>query len=416
MSPDLTAGDNWQAHFLLPLPVKGATSDPNSAQAGFFEEIETGNRVNARPVAYNDGSAAEFSRKLSAMPDQIDFHETSPFDGFIGSSPVMRELFRHIRKIANSSATVLLLGETGSGKELVARAVHELSPRASGPFVRVNCGALSESLLESELFGHVKGAFTNAIENRTGRFEAGHGGTIFLDEINSVSHTLQVKLLRVLQEHQFERVGDTRTISVDCRIIAATNRDLAEMVESHTFREDLYYRLNVLPIYVPPLRERREDIPALADFFVQRYAAANRRPVPSVRPDLLNFLQSYLWPGNVRELQNYIERAIVLADGNELHAELLPPHVRGEAPIRLGRIERSELQSLCTELVSRGLGEVAEEGKFHEGVMNLVERELILQVLRGCQGTQTKAASRLGINRNTLHKKIEDYSLQTEAR
>jgi len=341
--------------------------------------------------------------------------DASPFEGFIGTSPAMKELFRHIRKIANSSATVLLLGETGSGKELVARAVHELSPRVTGPFVRVNCGALSESLLESELFGHVKGAFTNAIENRTGRFEAGHGGTIFLDEINSVSHTLQVKLLRVLQEHQFERVGDTRTISVDCRIIAATNRDLTEMVEAGSFREDLYYRLNVLPIYVPPLRERREDIPSLVQFFVERYAAQNRKPILQVVPEALAHLIAYLWPGNVRELQNYIERAIVLAEGTELTSDLLPSHVRGEAPVRLGRVERGELQSLCAELVSRGLSEVTEEGKSHEHVMGLVERELILQVLRSCQGTQTKAATRLGINRNTLHKKIDDYHLESES-
>jgi transcriptional regulator with GAF, ATPase, and Fis domain len=347
----------------------------------------------------------------NGLPD-----DSPPIEGFIGSSAVMRELFQHVRKVAKSSATVLLLGETGSGKELVAKSVHELSPRRSGPFVRVNCGALSESLLESELFGHVKGAFTNAIENRTGRFEAAHGGTIFLDEINSMSRTLQVKLLRVLQEHQFERVGDTRTISVDCRIIAATNRDLAEMVQLNSFREDLYYRLNVLPIYVPPLRERREDISELVSFFTARYAAENQRRMLSISPEVMGFFRSYLWPGNVRELQNYIERAIVLADTDELTPELLPPHVRGDAPIRLGRIERSELQSLCSELVARGLSEVSEEGKCHESVMGLVERELILQVLRSCQGTQTKAATRLGINRNTLHKKIEDFSLQSEAR
>lgn len=351
-----------------------------------------------------------------AAPPPPSNPEAPPFEGFIGSSPVMRELFRHVRKIANSSATVLLLGETGSGKELVARAVHELSPRASGPFVRVNCGALSESLLESELFGHVKGAFTNAIESRTGRFEAGHGGTIFLDEINSISHTLQVKLLRVLQEHQFERVGDSKTISVDCRIIAATNRDLAEMVDQKLFREDLYYRLNVLPIYVPPLRERREDIPELVYFFIERYAALNARPALSVPPESQGYLKSYMWPGNVRELQNYIERSIVLADGDVLTPDLLPTHVRGEAPVRLGRIEQNELQSLCTELVARGLSEVAEDGKCHESVMGMVERELILQVLRSCQGTQTKAATRLGINRNTLHKKIEDFNLHNEAR
>lgn len=328
----------------------------------------------------------------------------------------MKELFRYIRKIANSSATVLLLGETGTGKELVAKSVHDLSPRATGPFIRVNCGALSESLLESELFGHVKGAFTNAIENRTGRFEAAHGGTIFLDEINSVSPTMQVKLLRVLQEQEFERVGDSRTVSVDCRIIAATNRDLAELVESDDFREDLYYRLNVLPIYVPPLRERREDIPELVRFFVERYAIENGRIISSVTLEALNFLKAYLWPGNVRELQNYIERAIVIAEGEELGAELLPQHVRGEAPVRLGRAEKSELQSVCTELVSRGLSEVGEEGSFHESVIGIVEKELILQVLRRCQGTQTKTATKLGINRNTLHKKIEDYGLQNEAR
>lgn len=328
----------------------------------------------------------------------------------------MRVLFRHIRKIASSSATVLLLGETGTGKELVARAVHELSARESGPFIRVNCGALSESLLESELFGHVKGAFTNAIENRTGRFEAGHGGTIFLDEINSISPTLQVKLLRVLQEHQFERVGDTRTISVDCRIIAATNRDLTEMVEQQTFREDLYYRLNVLPIDVPPLRSRREDIPELVRYFISRYAAQNHRPELSVSPEAFACFQSYQWPGNVRELQNYIERAIVLADSDVLTLDLLPPHVRGEVPMRLGRVSQTELQSLCAELVSLGLQEAGDEAGCYDTVIGRVERELILQVLRSCQGTQTKAATRLGINRNTLHKKIEDFKLQDEAR
>ncbi len=342
--------------------------------------------------------------------------DSPPFEGFIGSCESMKQLFRHIRKIANSSATVLLLGETGTGKELVAQSVHDLSPRATGPFIRVNCGALSESLLESELFGHVKGAFTNAIEKRTGRFEAAHGGTIFLDEINSVSPTLQVKLLRVLQEHEFERVGDTKTIHVDCRILAATNRDLAELVETDLFREDLYYRLNVLPVYVPPLRERREDIPELVKFFVKRYAAENRRVISSVTPEALTFLKAYLWPGNVRELQNYIERAIVLADGDELSADLLPEQVRGEAPIRLGRIQRTELQSLGAEFVSRALSEIAEDGSCHESVMGFAERELILQALRSCQGTQTKTATKLGINRNTLHKKIDDYGLQDEAR
>src|ERR1700733_2114825 len=209
------------------------------------------------------------------------------FEGMIGSSAVMEEVYNLTRRVAATSATVLLTGETGTGKELVARALHRLSPRVTGPFVRVNCGALSESLLESELFGHVKGAFTSAVESRTGRFEAAHGGTIFLDEINSVSYKLQVKLLRVLQEHEFERVGDTKNIRVDCRIEGAKKRDLLEEIETGRFREDLYYRLNVVPIYLPPLVDRREDIPPLVEFFASSYAAANRRPVPVIPKESL---------------------------------------------------------------------------------------------------------------------------------
>lgn len=328
----------------------------------------------------------------------------------------MREVYDMTRRVAPSSATVLLLGETGTGKELIAKAIHQLSPRSTGPFIRVNCGALSDSLLESELFGHVKGAFTNAYENRTGRFEAAHGGTIFLDEINSISYTLQVKLLRVLQEHEFERVGDTKTISVDCRIVAATNRDLNEMVERNQFREDLYYRLNVLPIYLPPLRDRSEDIPALVEHFAKRYAPDMKRTPLEPTPESIECLQRYLWPGNVRELENYIERANVLAPTLQLTPELLPAHLRGQAPVRLGRAQRSSIDALCTELVNLGLSTVQEEGQAYEQVIGRVEKELLLQVLRSYQGTQTKAASRLGINRNTLHKKVEDYGLQGEVR
>jgi len=326
----------------------------------------------------------------------------------------MQEVYRLTRRVADSSATVLLLGETGTGKELIARAIHDLSPRKTGPFVRVNCGALSESLLESELFGHVKGAFTSAHENRTGRFEAAHGGTIFLDEINSVSYTLQVKLLRVLQEHEFERVGDSKTISVDCRIVAATNRDLQEMVDRDGFREDLYYRLNVLPIYLPPLRDRADDVPALVNFFLEKYASSNHRSSLSIDSETVGYLKSYTWPGNVRELQNYIERAVVLAQDNTVTSDLLPPHVRGLAPQRLGRVGKGSIDTLCAELVSVGLGQSDGDGTSYNHVMGMVEKELIQQVLRQCQGTQTKTATRLGINRNTLHKKIEEYGLESD--
>ena len=344
-------------------------------------------------------------------------HEMPVLNGMIGDGPAMREVYRLTQQVAGTTATVLLLGETGTGKELVARGIHELSPRSSGPFIRVNCGALSESLLESELFGHVKGAFTSAHENRTGRFEAAHGGTIFLDEINSMSYTLQVKLLRVLQEQEFERVGDTKTIRVDCRIVAATNRDLLDEIDAGRFREDLYYRLNVVPIYLPPLRERPEDIGPLVSFFARKYAIANNRPNPKIADDVITMLRTYAWPGNVRELQNYIERATVLCTGDTLMLSLFPPHVRGLAPIRLSRSRSGGLKAMCSELVTLGLLEAGDESQdVHERVVSLVERELILQVLKTCQGTQTKAATRLGINRNTLHKKISDYALESEAR
>lgn len=337
--------------------------------------------------------------------------------GLIGSSPAMLEVYRLTRKVAPSTATVLLTGETGTGKELIARALHELSPRASGPFIRVNCGALSESLLESELFGHARGAFTSAIENRTGRFEAAHGGTIFLDEINSVSYQLQVKLLRVLQEHEFERVGDTRTIRVDVRVIAATNVDLQDEITAGRFREDLFYRLNVIPLYLPALRERGDDIAALVNFFVWRYAQANRIPAASVHPDALRYLRDYDWPGNVRELQNYVERALVLSSNGEITSELLPPHVRGLAPVRIGRRSSDDLSVVCADLVSRKLSEIGDDSTdAWNHVINFVERELILQVLRQTQGVQTRTALRLGINRNTLHKKIEDHNLGAESR
>ena len=337
--------------------------------------------------------------------------------GVIGQSPVMREVYKITRKVVATSATVLLTGETGTGKELIARALHELSPRATGPFIRVNCGALSDSLLESELFGHVKGAFTGAFENRTGRFEAAHGGTIFLDEINSVNYQLQVKLLRVLQEHEFERVGDSKTSHVDCRVLAATNCDLLDEIDEGRFREDLYYRLNVIPISLPSLRERPSDIPLLADYFVSTYAAQNGRPVPNITEETITALKNYSWPGNVRELQNYIERAIVFSTGETLSLDLFPPHVRGLAPLRIGGSKVCDLDALCSQLVSVGVNKAGNaDTNLHDRIVSLVEKELISQVLKSCHGVQTKAATRLGINRNTLHKKIDDYRLEAEVR
>src|SRR5437762_3495259 len=216
----------------------------------------------------------------------------TPLPDIVGGSQAMRDVYRRTRLVAPTRASVLIVGETGTGKELIARSIHRLSPRADGPYVRVNCGALSESLLESELFGHVKGAFTGAIDNKTGRFEAAHGGTIFLDEISSMSAKLQVKLLRVLQEREFERVGESRTIRVDTRVVAATNQHLEDEIEAGRFRDDLYYRLNVVPVYLPPLRERREDIANLARHFLHRYCEENRRETPPIPPEALERLNN----------------------------------------------------------------------------------------------------------------------------
>ncbi len=334
--------------------------------------------------------------------------------GIIGSSAGLQEVVRTTRRVAPSRACVLIVGETGTGKELIARAIHDLSPRSTGPYIRVNCGALTESLLESELFGHVKGSFTGAVDNRTGRFEAAHAGSIFLDEINSTSPKLQVKLLRVLQEGEFERVGDNNTKKVDTRIIAATNRDLLEEIEVGRFREDLYYRLNVVPIYLPPLRERREDIEPLVLYFLNRYAEQNRREMRRVHADAMRLLRDHDWPGNVRELQNYVERAVILGIGPELLVEHLPPQLRGQSvprPIR-ARGGGTDLPALCAELVRAGVRAAGPSSNdLYDRIVGRVERELIQQVLQTCDRVQIKAAARLGINRNTLHKKLAEFRM-----
>jgi transcriptional regulator with PAS, ATPase and Fis domain len=325
----------------------------------------------------------------------------------------MRAVYRLTRLVAPTRASVLIVGETGTGKELIARAIHQLSPRMDGPYVRVNCGALSESLLESELFGHVKGAFTGAVDNKTGRFEAAHTGTIFLDEISSMSPKLQVKLLRVLQEREFERVGESRTIRVDTRVVAATNQYLEEEVENGRFRDDLYYRLNVVPIYLPPLRLRKEDIPPLAEYFLRRYGEENGKALRGLTPEALQVLQEHDWPGNVRELENDIERAVVLTQADWITAEHLTAQIRGERRLRLPRQRTQDLAGVIQRLVRLGLQTIPadEQPKLYEQLVGGVERELIQQVLQACDYVQVKAAARLGINRNTLHKKVIEFGL-----
>jgi Nif-specific regulatory protein len=335
-----------------------------------------------------------------------------PLPDMIGSSPAMRAVWRATRLAAPTMANVLLIGETGTGKELVARAVHRLSLRPDGPYVRVNCGALPESLLESELFGHVKGAFTGAIENKTGRFEAATRGTIFLDEISSMSERLQVKLLRVLQEREFERVGESRTTRVDVRVIAATNESLEDAIAERRFREDLYYRLNVWPIVLPPLRERREDIGPLTLHFLERFAKENRLPPPRIPPEIMSRIQAYDWPGNVRELENYVERLVLLSRAGPLVPDSVPPP---GWTARLRRNRPDQLNHLIREVVRTGITTL-KHGELKVGLVDAVERELIEQVMEMCRGVGVKAAEKIGINRNTLHKKLEEYRQQSETK
>ncbi|CAN5561182.1 sigma-54 dependent transcriptional regulator [soil metagenome] len=329
----------------------------------------------------------------------------------------MREVYRLVRLAAPRTVNVLLVGETGTGKEVIAKALHKLSRRSDGPYIRVNCGALHENLLESELFGHVKGAFTGAIENKAGRFEAATGGTIFLDEINSMSPKLQVKLLRVLQEREFERVGESVSRKVDVRVIAATNASLEDMVDEGEFREDLFYRLNVVPIALPALKDRREDIEPLARFFLKRYVEANKITTPELTADVITALKAHDWPGNVRELENAIERLIVLSDNGHLDAGNLNLNRSRSANRNKGGTgpDPTDVPALIRMLVKAGLQTPLPAGtKLYHFLVGGLEKELIEQMLRICDGVQLKAADRLGINRNTLHKKLDEFAVNEE--
>jgi len=337
------------------------------------------------------------------------------FDNIIGSAPPMIDVFDTIAQVASSRATCLILGETGTGKELIAKAIHYNSNRAEKPFIRVNCGALTGTLLESELFGHVKGSFTGAIKDKMGRFEAANGGTLFLDEIGTIDMGLQVKLLRVLQEREFERVGDNRTMKVDVRIIAATNLDLQEEVGKGRFREDLFYRLNVVTIFLPPLRNRREDIPRLIDFFLDKFNAENAKSLRKISKEMLNVLVRYPWPGNVRELENAIERAVVLSRADTLSEDLLPTAIRAFSQQGRANVASEGIDALTRRLAEQSINEFElRDGQIYDMVIRQVEKALIEKALARCSGVKIKAADFLGINRNTLNKKFKELGLEAE--
>ncbi len=332
-----------------------------------------------------------------------------PFADIVGEHSVMQKLFGMIRAVAGSPTTILLEGESGTGKRVVAQAIHRADPkRCQQPFVEISCGALPETLLESELFGHVRGAFTGAIRDKQGRFELADGGTIFLDEIDAFSPALQVKLLRVLQERVFERVGDTRTVRVDVRVITATNQRLADLVKRGKFREDLYYRLNVIAISLPPLRERQSDIPLLAAKFLERSARAMGKTMKGISADTMTTLTRYGWPGNVRELENTIERAVVLSQRSTLELDDLPDGVRYDAPSSMGVDDREE------EARPRGGAAAADDSQALRDALRTPERELILKVLAEVRWNRSEAAKRLGIHRSTLYHKLRQLGIDTK--
>ncbi len=334
------------------------------------------------------------------------------FDNIIGSSPAIHDVLATVAQVAPSRATVLVLGETGCGKELIARAIHFNSPRRDKPLIRVNCGALAPQLLESELFGHVQGAFTGAMRDKMGRFEAADGGTLFLDEVGTLDAQLQVKLLRVLQEREFERVGDHRPVKVDVRVIAATNLDLQEEVRKGNFREDLFYRLNVVMLTLPPLRSRREDIPCLVDHFLDRYNRENGKKLRSISREVLNAILRYPWPGNVRELENAVERAVVLSTGDEFAEGLLPLQVRLFAQQTRAVTSDETLEMLSGRLAQAAARQLAsQEGQIHPRVIGEVEKHLIRAALEHTGGVKSQAADWLGINRNTLNKKCSELGV-----
>lgn len=312
------------------------------------------------------------------------------FENFIGKSPPMQGVFSLIRQVADTRSTVLITGESGTGKELVARAVHFNSSRKTGPFVTVNCGALPETLLESELFGYMKGAFTGAVSNKQGLFEAANGGTIFLDEISATTPALQIKLLRVLQEREFKRVGGTADVKVDVRVIAASNKDLLSEVKSGAFREDLYYRLNVLPIQLPPLRERKEDIPPLVEFFLRKFSGGGEPK--RMTPEAMKILISNRWPGNVRELENTVERLVILASGDTIRLEHVPDMVRNEQP--------------CSELIPSDIP----DGGIDLGLLlENAEKTLLRKALDKTGGVKTEAAKILGLSFRSFRHRLQKY-------
>ena len=377
----------------------GAESSLEALQAGAYWYLDKGNEQSAHDVLRKLAAQAIEHGRLKAENRQLQrqLQGRYRFDQVVGASEPLRRVLELVERVADTDSTVLITGESGTGKELVARAIHFNSARAERMFVTVNCGAIPEELLESELFGHVRGAFTNAVAARDGRFTLAHGGTIFLDEIGDMSPSLQVKLLRVLQDRSFEPVGSSQTQRVDVRVIAATNQNLAVAIRERRFREDLFYRLNVIPIETPPLRARKDDIPLLVSHFLKKVQEERRVPACSLDRDALELLCAHDWPGNVRELENTIERLVVLKGGGEIGLADLPTPLRGVGP---------EAAVSAPKLPASGLPLAATVDRF--------EAELIRQALEQTGWNKNQAAKRLAMNRTTLLEKIKKHGLSPD--
>ncbi|HXU65680.1 MAG TPA: sigma-54 dependent transcriptional regulator, partial [Polyangia bacterium] len=330
----------------------------------------------------------------------------------VGQSPAIRQIYAVVEKVASTPSTVLITGESGTGKELIARAMHENSAREAGPFIKINCAAIPKTLMESELFGYDKGAFTGAVGAKPGRFELAHGGTLFLDEIGEIPVEMQVKLLRVLQESEFERVGGIKTIKVDVRLVAATNRDLLAEVAAGAFREDLFYRLNVVPVHIPPLRERREDIPLLAEHFIAKFNDRLKKQITAIVPEAIERLVAYHWPGNIRELENLMERTMLFCEGPEIRVSDLPPEVVGAAHVSAAVpvLAAAAAGGPVTDEAGKAAPESLKEAVRAE--TERVERELIQKALDATSGNVTQAARKLKISRKSLQTKMKELGLR----
>ncbi len=383
------------AFICVPIKIEGKVIGTLSIDREYAEEIDFDDDVKLLSIIGSMiAQAVKVRRRVQEEKDrneQLQQQLKSKYtpSNMIGKANAMQEVFNLIQQVSGSNATVLIRGESGTGKELVAQAIHYSSPRAHKPFIKVNCAALPDSVIESELFGHEKGAFTSAIASRKGRFELADGGTIFLDEIGDLSPMTQVKLLRVLQEKEFERVGGTETIKVNVRVIAATNRPLEEMMSESKFREDLYYRLNVFPVNIPPLRDRKTDIILLADYFTEKYAERNEKEIKRISTPAIELLMSYHWPGNVRELENCIERAVLLTTDGVIHGHLLPPSLQSAESTDSG--PENNLKSAIERL----------------------EREMLEDSLKSSKGNMAAAARLLGITERKMGLRVAKYDIET---